>query len=67
MYGLPYAAMRYFNVYGPRMDREGKYTEVLIRWYGLVKKGEPPLIFGEGDQTMDFVTSRTSPAPTSWP
>jgi UDP-glucose 4-epimerase len=55
MYGLPYAAMRYFNVYGPRMDREGKYTEVLIRWYGLVKKGESPLIFGEGDQTMDFV------------
>jgi UDP-glucose 4-epimerase len=55
MYGLPYAAMRYFNVYGPRMDTEGKYTEVLIRWYGLIKKGEPPLIFGEGEATMDFV------------
>ncbi len=55
MYGLPYVAMRYFNVYGPRMDTEGKYTEVLIRWYGLVKKEQPPLIFGEGDQTMDFV------------
>lgn len=55
MYGLPYVAMRYFNVYGPRMDTEGKYTEVLIRWYGLIKKGQPPLIFGQGDQTMDFV------------
>lgn len=55
MYGLRYAAMRYFNVYGPRMDREGKYTEVLIRWYDLVKRGEPPLVFGPGDQTMDFV------------
>ena len=55
MNGLPYVAMRYFNVYGPRMDREGKYTEVLIRWYDLVKKGQQPLIFGEGDQTMDFV------------
>ena len=55
MYGLPYVAMRYFNVYGPRMDTEGKYTEVLIRWYGLIKKGQPPLIFGDGDQTMDFV------------
>jgi UDP-glucose 4-epimerase len=55
MYGLRYAAMRYFNVYGPRMDREGKYTEVLIRWYDLLRRGEPPLIFGEGDQTMDFV------------
>ena len=29
---LPYVAMRYFNVYGPRMDLHGKYTEVLIRW-----------------------------------
>ena len=55
MHGLQYAAMRYFNVYGPRMDREGKYTEVLIRWYDLVRKGQQPLIFGEGDQTMDFV------------
>jgi len=55
MYGLPYVALRYFNIYGPRMDTEGKYTEVLIRWYRLIKKGEAPLIFGEGDQTMDFV------------
>jgi UDP-glucose 4-epimerase len=55
MYGLPYAAMRYFNVYGPRMDTEGKYTEVLIRWYRLIKKGEPPLIFGTGDRTMDMI------------
>ncbi len=55
MYGLQYAAMRFFNVYGPRMDREGKYTEVLIRWYDLLRRNEPPVIFGEGDQTMDFV------------
>ena len=55
MYGLQYTAMRYFNVYGPRMDREGKYTEVLIRWYDRIKRGETPLIFGSGDQTMDFV------------
>ena len=31
MYGLDYVAFRYFNVYGPRMDLHGKYTEVLIR------------------------------------
>jgi UDP-glucose 4-epimerase len=55
MSGLQYAAMRFFNVYGPRMDREGKYTEVLIRWYDLLRRNEPPVIFGEGDQTMDFV------------
>src|SRR5919198_381902 len=32
MYGLDYVALRYFNVYGPRMDIHGVYTEVLIRW-----------------------------------
>ncbi len=32
MYGLRYVALRYFNVYGPRMDVYGAYTEVLIRW-----------------------------------
>jgi len=55
MYGLPYVALRYFNVYGPRMDIHGKYTEVLIRWMERIASGEPPLIFGDGLQTMDFV------------
>lgn len=55
MYGLPYVALRYFNVYGPRMDIYGKYTEVLIRWMERIEAGQPPLIFGDGKQTMDFV------------
>jgi len=55
MYGLPYVALRYFNVYGPRMDIHGKYTEVLIRWMERIAAGEPPLILGDGHQTMDFV------------
>jgi UDP-glucose 4-epimerase len=55
MYGLPYVAMRYFNVYGPRMDTHGKYTEVLIRWMDRIANGEPPVILGDGEQTMDFV------------
>ena len=55
MYGLDYVALRYFNVYGPRMDIYGVYTEVLIRWMDRIIKGEPPLIFGDGKQTMDFV------------
>ncbi len=55
MYGLPYVALRYFNVYGPRMDIYGKYTEVLIRWMERIEAGQPPLIFGDGMQTMDFV------------
>lgn len=55
MYGLPYVALRYFNVYGPRMDIYGAYTEVLIRWMDRIMDGKPPLIFGDGKQTMDFV------------
>ena len=55
MYGLPYTALRYFNVYGPRMDVQGKYTEVLVRWMERIAAGEPPLILGDGAQTMDFV------------
>lgn len=55
MYGLPYVALRYFNVYGPRMDIHGKYTEVLIRWMERIDAGLPPLILGDGKQTMDFV------------
>jgi len=48
-------ALRYFNVYGPRMDVYGVYTEVLIRWMERIAAGQPPLIFGDGNQTMDFV------------
>lgn len=55
MYGLQYVALRYFNVYGPRMDVHGKYTEVLIRWLDRIGAGQPPLIFGDGTQTMDLV------------
>jgi UDP-glucose 4-epimerase len=55
MSGLDYVALRYFNVYGPRMDVHGLYTEVLVRWMERISEGKPPLIFGDGQQTMDFV------------
>lgn len=55
MNGLDYVALRYFNVYGPRMDVHGLYTEVLVRWMERIVDGHPPLIFGDGSQTMDFV------------
>jgi UDP-glucose 4-epimerase len=55
MYGLNYVALRYFNVYGPRMDAFGVYTEVMIRWMERLAKDEPCLILGDGAQTMDFV------------
>jgi UDP-glucose 4-epimerase len=55
MYGLDYVALRPFNVYGPRMDTDGAYTEVLVRWMREIENGRPPVIFGDGKQTMDFV------------
>lgn len=55
MYGLDYVALRYFNVYGPRMDIHGRYTEVMVRWMERIEAGQPPLIFGNGLQTMDLV------------
>lgn len=55
MSDLDYIALRYFNVYGPRMDMHGVYTEVLIRWMERLDNGEAPLILGAGDQSMDFI------------
>ena len=72
MYGLDYVALRYFNVYGPRMDIHGLYTEVLVRWMERIADGKPPLIFGDGLQTMDFVyttdiaRANCSPRPATW-
>ena len=55
MFRLPYVAFRYFNIYGPRMDLDGVYTEVLIRWLDAIETGQSPKIFGDGSQSMDFV------------
>jgi UDP-glucose 4-epimerase len=55
MFKLPYVAFRYFNIYGPRMDLDGVYTEVLIRWIDSIEAGKSPMIFGDGSQSMDFV------------
>lgn len=58
MYGLDYVALRYFNAYGPRMDTDGKYTEVMIKWLDCIRDGRSPLIYGDGSTTMDFVYVR---------
>ncbi|WP_446744404.1 NAD-dependent epimerase/dehydratase family protein [Silvibacterium acidisoli] len=55
MFQLPYVVFRYFNVYGPRMDIDGVYTEVLVRWLDAIDEGKRPKIFGDGSQSMDFV------------
>lgn len=53
--GLDYVALRYFNIYGQRMDTEGKYTEVMVKWLDCIKDNRAPLIFGDGSTSMDFV------------
>jgi UDP-glucose 4-epimerase len=55
MFGLNYVGLRYFNVYGPRMDTDGKYTEVMIRWLDSIRQKTAPAIFGDGSTTMDFI------------
>ena len=57
-YGLDYVALRYFNVYGPRMDLHGRYTEVMIRWMERLAQGLQPVAFGDGHQTMDLIHVR---------
>jgi UDP-glucose 4-epimerase len=55
MYGLASVGLRYFNVYGPRMDVTGAYTEVFIRWLDCIDQGTAPQIHGDGSASMDFV------------
>src|SRR5205085_12027188 len=55
MNGLASVGLRYFNVYGPRMDVTGAYTEVFIRWLDCIDDGRRPQIHGDGSATMDFV------------
>ncbi len=55
LFNLNYICLRYFNVYGPRMDTSGAYTEVMIKWLERIDAGKPPIIYGNGKQFMDFV------------
>lgn len=55
MYGLDYVVLRYFSVYGPRMDVHSLHTDVLVRWMESIADGRPPLVYGNGEQTSDFV------------
>src|SRR2546429_9964719 len=52
---LSTTTLRYFNVYGPRMDLRSKYVEVMIRWLNLVDQGKPLTLFGDGSASADFV------------
>lgn len=54
-YRLPTCSLRYFNVYGPRQDPRSDYAAVIPRFISAAKAGRPLTIFGDGEQTRDFV------------
>jgi UDP-glucose 4-epimerase len=54
-HGLPYVALRYMNVYGPRMDDRGAYVSVIMKVLARIDAGERPVIHGDGSQAYDFV------------
>jgi len=53
-YGLPTVALRYFNVFGPRQDPKSHYAAVIPRFVTAALTGEPPVVFGDGEQSRDF-------------
>ncbi len=54
-YNLPWAGLRYMNVYGPRQDYKGAYVAVMHKVLDRVESGQRPLVFGDGTQQYDFV------------
>ena len=52
---LPTTTLRYFNVYGPRMDVRSRFVEVMVRWLNLIDEGKPLTLFGDGSSSVDFV------------
>jgi nucleoside-diphosphate-sugar epimerase len=55
LYGLPTVALRYFNVFGPRQDPTSEYSGVISRFIAAALRGQPATIFGDGEQTRDFI------------
>lgn len=58
VYGLPTVSLRYFNVYGPRLDPDGDYALVIGKFLKQRKEGRPITITGDGEQTRDFTHVR---------
>ena len=54
VYGLETVALRYFNVFGPRQDETSQYAAVIPRFLAAMLRGEPPTIYGDGEQSRDF-------------
>ena len=47
--------LRYFNVYGPRQDPQSEYSAVIPRFVSMILSGKQPIIYGDGEQSRDFV------------
>ena len=54
-YGLNYVGLRYMNVYGPRQDYKGTYIAVIMKILDALDAGEPPVLYGDGSQSYDFI------------
>lgn len=54
LYGLETVALRYFNVFGPRQDPASQYSAVIPKFIDIMRRGEQPVIFGDGEQSRDF-------------
>lgn len=52
---LETVALRFFNIYGPRQDPRSPYASVIPKFIDAFSRGERPVIFGDGNQTRDFV------------
>ena len=55
LYGLETVSLRYFNVFGPRQDPSSEYSGVISRFISATLQGEQLVIYGDGEQTRDFV------------
>ena len=55
LYGIQTVSLRYFNVFGPRQDPNGEYAAVIPKFTEKICAGESPTVFGDGEQTRDFV------------
>jgi len=53
-YGLETVSLRYFNVFGPRQDPSSPYSGVISRFVSALLSDEPPVIYGDGEQSRDF-------------
>ncbi|MDX1520067.1 MAG: NAD-dependent epimerase/dehydratase family protein [Anaerolineae bacterium] len=54
-HGMDYVGLRYMNIYGPRMDYKGTYVSVIMKVLDRIEQGLPPIIFGDGSQSYDFI------------